>query len=378
MAMMRYTFLLQFFERLRLGPTRKSTHLRSLFKIAGIVVTCVALNAVSFYHFERRHGHDVSAFDAVWFSATTITTVGYGDLSPQTFSARLTTMLLMYLVGIASLPIAIAHFLAYFDVVRELEVAGMSENKKSDCLIIVHVPNTHWVQTLIAEARAEPTLASIPIWVIDPVLERLPESLASLPDVHFIHGNTIDLDTYRRAKVEAARFVIVLPSEPAISDSDAATSTVVRVIRSLTDARIIPVRVDSRNEHLFEGFRGLVPGDFPMKVAAQELTDPFVARGIDNLMSNREGSLPLSLAVNRLAGREVSQFEAMLRAFCESTQTQGELRLLAHVHDGTPNWLPKPDDKLEEGDIMILVGTQRPSAWRSLEEQLLALDEGKA
>ena len=377
MALFRYTLWARLLARLRLDRTRGGKHLRVLAKIICVVLVCFVLNAVSFYCFERRHGRDLNWVDAFWFSATTITTVGYGDLYPQSIAARIGTFLLMYMVGIALLPVAIAHFLAYFAVARELEVAGMSENKQNDCLIVVHFPSPHWVKTLIEEVRAEPDLATIPIWIIDPVLPSLPESISSLPDVHFVHGNTIDIETYKRANIEHARFVVVLPREPTLSDTDAATSTVVRVIRGLTSARIIPVQVDSKNDHLFEGFRGLVQGDFPMKVTAQELTDPYVARSVDNFMSNREGGLPLSMAVNRLANRTVAEFEAMLAAFSRSGHFKGELRLLSHVHRGTPNWLPKPDDIIEEGDVMIMVGTQRPGGWQRLEEQLLSLkDEG--
>lgn len=371
MSLSRYTLWAKLLEKLRLARTPKGKHLKVLARIVCVVAACFLLNAVSFHYFERASGRALSWFDALWFSATTITTVGYGDLYPETVAARIGTFLLMYMVGIALLPVAIAHFLAYFDVARELEVAGMCENKQKDCLVVVHFPNPHWTKTLIDEVRAEPELATIPIWIIDPILDRLPESIASLPDVHFIHGNTIDIDTYKRANVEHARFVVVLPREPTLSDTDAATSTVVRVVRGLTSARIIPLQVDSKNIHLFEGFRGLVQGDFAMKVAAQELSDPYVARGVDNLMSNREGCLPLSLEINQLANRTVGALETMIKAFTESPETQGELRLLAHVHRGMPNWLPKPDDLLEEGDAVILAGDRRPSEWAKFEERLL-------
>ena len=358
---------------IRWEPTHKGKHLRALACYLAIVLACCALNTMTFYFAERAHDKDYTWFDAVWFSATSITTVGYGDLSPQTVVGRVGTMVLMYMIGVACLPIAVAHLFAYFDIARELEAAGMSENKTKDCLIIVHFPNAHSVRTLIEEVRADPEHATIPVWIVDPEIERLPESIGAMPGVHFIHGNTIDHDTYRRANAAEAKFIVVLPREPHLSDSDAATSTVVRVIRQGTDARVVPVRVDGKNDHLFEDVRGLVPGDFPVKVAAQELTDPYVARGVDRLLSNREGSFPLSVEIHLLVGRTIAQFEALLRRFCQSAETEGDLRLLAHVHDGVPNWLPKPDDTLAAEDVMIVVGSHRPSAWKTLEQELLEL-----
>ncbi len=377
MALPAQPYWRRLFKWILLEPTLKGKHLRSVLMYVGIVLVCCVLNTVTFYFAERSQGRDYTLFDAVWFSATSITTVGYGDLSPQTVVGRIGTMVLMYMIGVACLPVAVAHLFAYFEIVRELEATGMSENKKDDCLIIVHFPNAHWVKALIEEVRADPLHEAIPVWVVDPLLERLPEPLASMPGVHFVHGNTIDLDTYRRANAGQAKFIVVLPREPHLSDTDASTSTVVRVIRQISDARIIPVRVDSKNDHLFEGVRGLVPGDFPMKVAAQELTDPFVARGMDSLLSNREGSFPLSVEIQLLAGRTIADFEALLRDFCGSESTEGDLRLLAHVHAGEPDWLPKPQTPLAEGDVMIVVGSHRPSKWKTLEEELMEIDRAR-
>ncbi len=359
---------------IELEPAPRAKHLRALALYLGVVLVCCALNTLTFYYAERTQGRRYSLFDAVWFSATSITTVGYGDLSPQTVWGRVGTMVLMYMIGVACLPVAVAHLFAYFEVTRELEVCGMSRNKTLNCLIIVHFPSAHSVKTLIEEVRADPQHAAIPIWVIDPELERLPESIASIPGVHFIHGNTLDPETYARANAAEARFIVVLPREPHLSDTDAATSTVVRVIREVTDARVVPVRVDGKNAHLFQGVRGLVPGDFPMKVAAQELTDPYVARCMDSLLSNREGSFPLSAEIRRFAGRTVGEFESLVQRYCASAATDGALRLLAHVHEGEPNWLPQPDDVLAEGDVMILVGSHRPAAWKTLEDELLELE----
>lgn len=57
---------------------------------------------VAVYKFEEpyaRHGID-SWFEALWWSVTTVTTVGYGDVTPITTPARVAAILLM-IVGIA-------------------------------------------------------------------------------------------------------------------------------------------------------------------------------------------------------------------------------------------------------------------------------------
>lgn len=48
-----------------------------------------------------------SFFDALWWSSTTITTVGYGDLAPQTVAGRVVAVVLM-VVGISSFAVITA------------------------------------------------------------------------------------------------------------------------------------------------------------------------------------------------------------------------------------------------------------------------------
>lgn len=63
---------------------------------------------------ERRAGGSIRTFgDALWWAAATITTVGYGDLSPVTAEGRVVAVLLM-VVGIALFGMLTAGIAAYF------------------------------------------------------------------------------------------------------------------------------------------------------------------------------------------------------------------------------------------------------------------------
>jgi voltage-gated potassium channel len=85
------------------------TYARRLFSLNGLgygallaAVTVLAGGAA----FAHAEGDEVTTWDGVWWAMTTVTTVGYGDLYPQTTIGRLIGMLVM-LVGIGFLSLLI-------------------------------------------------------------------------------------------------------------------------------------------------------------------------------------------------------------------------------------------------------------------------------
>lgn len=78
--------------------------LRSLFRPAMIFLFFLGMAVILafaglFYHVEKDHNPAVTSyFDAVYFSMSTMTTVGFGDISPQTVLGKSVAMVMM-LIG---------------------------------------------------------------------------------------------------------------------------------------------------------------------------------------------------------------------------------------------------------------------------------------
>jgi voltage-gated potassium channel len=82
-----------------LGTTQLSARAFTIARIAIMWVAVVAISALGMYLAEYEQNPNVrSIWDALWWAVVTITTVGYGDVSPATTEGRLAASVLMVLV----------------------------------------------------------------------------------------------------------------------------------------------------------------------------------------------------------------------------------------------------------------------------------------
>lgn len=97
---------------LALGTTRLGAQALTILRIAVIWVAVVVISALGMYLAEFGENPNVRTFwDALWWAIVTITTVGYGDVSPATAEGRLAAGVLMVL-GIAFFSFLTATFTA--------------------------------------------------------------------------------------------------------------------------------------------------------------------------------------------------------------------------------------------------------------------------
>jgi voltage-gated potassium channel len=86
-----------------------------------ITFTMVVLSTYTIYLIERETFPTL--FDALWWVMTTITTVGYGDLSPVTIPGRSFAMVL-YIFGIGILGVVIGKVVDSFSTIKRLKEEG--------------------------------------------------------------------------------------------------------------------------------------------------------------------------------------------------------------------------------------------------------------
>ena len=99
--------------------------------VAGTAAMALGLGAVAVLDAEQdAAGANITTFgDALWWSATTVTTVGYGDHFPVTTTGRLVAVALM-LVGIACIGAITAGVAAW--LVRQVEAEARAETSSDE------------------------------------------------------------------------------------------------------------------------------------------------------------------------------------------------------------------------------------------------------
>jgi len=76
--------------------------------LLGLLLFLVGVNTAAMVWFEK-----MSLADGLWMSLTTITTVGYGDLSPSTLVGRTVTVVSLYTFAISVLTLLISEIVEW-------------------------------------------------------------------------------------------------------------------------------------------------------------------------------------------------------------------------------------------------------------------------
>ena len=253
------------------------------FTTVGIWLT----SAYAFYHFEAPREGIESFADAAWWSMTTLSTVGYGDLYPITQGGRIVAILTMVL-GIGLLGAVAATTAAVFIEWRDRGKKGLRRHAVRDHLLILG-----WNEKgppAIENFRADPRHASTDILIVC----NRDQNPFDDPDVRFVRGLPGKASILEKAAAKDAGAAIVLASRPEDVRSDHETALVIASLRRLNpDIRIAAELIDADNkEHLTHaGVDALVDDNRTIaNLLVRSVQDEGVADVVAELLSSEIGS----------------------------------------------------------------------------------------
>jgi voltage-gated potassium channel len=114
-----------------LGTTQLRTQTKVILRIAVLWIVVVVISALGMYLAESGSNPNVtSLWDAIWWAVVTITTVGYGDVSPATSEGRIAAGVLMVL-GITFFSFLTASITAALASSTNSENLGATERLKT-------------------------------------------------------------------------------------------------------------------------------------------------------------------------------------------------------------------------------------------------------
>ena len=171
----------------------------NLFRLVGVIVALVMIGAAGLTYFEE----DRPFPDALWWAIVTLTTVGFGDISPVSLGGRVIGVVLMFF-GIGVLGTFTATIASVFVDQRQRKDRGMG-----DCDLEGHIILCGWnyrTQEILKDLRADSRSAARPIALVADV-----ETNPASDDEHlrFVRGTETENDLVR-AGIERAETVVLV------------------------------------------------------------------------------------------------------------------------------------------------------------------------
>jgi voltage-gated potassium channel len=229
--------------------------------------------------------------DAIWLTATTIVTVGYGDVSAKSVAGRLATMILLYGGAIFVVAAAVNHWTDAKADKIEQKRQGRWRWQLSKHVLIIGTPThnaTIFFARLAGQIRAARGWHGAPIQALTTAFDNqngLPLALRDLGVVHFSGDGSNDAD-FRAVNAAAARGALLLADDDDHPRSDGLTFDRIDRLRQIGyEGPIIAECVDDANRPrlLRAGATSLLR---PMRGFPEALTRALFAPGAETVIEN--------------------------------------------------------------------------------------------
>ena len=230
---------------------RKTTAVDGTQARRAIILLVIYLAAIGALHIAAMVTFEgLTLGDAAWLTMTTVTTVGYGDVSAASAAGRISTVVLLYIGGIFALGKGAGDYFDYRASKRLDMIEGRWRWNLQDHVLLINAPATGaelYFETLVRELRATEWGAERGVLILaEEWPGGLPASLRRLDVVH-VQGRGDTEDGLQAADAVSAAAIIVLSRETE-TGSDGLTFDIVHRLGALgRDGPVLAECIDDRN-----------------------------------------------------------------------------------------------------------------------------------
>jgi len=257
----------------------------TVLKVAKFLFALVAMHVAAMVWLE-----DLTLWQAIWLTLTTVTTVGYGDLSASTPAGQVATIVFMYVLGITTMAQLAGEYIEYRLDKRDRMVTGRWEWKAMrDHILIINTPNRdadRYLIRLVTQIRDTPGFEEIPIQILtQDYTDGLPREIREMGVVHRC-GIPETVENLKAVNVEEADYVLVLANDFSDHRADCVTLDVLEHIRRFnTDCYIVAEAVLDENKVRFKeyGARSVLR---PVRAYPEILVRAIAAPGTEEILEN--------------------------------------------------------------------------------------------
>lgn len=265
-----------------------------LARLFSLLIALILIHSVAMVYFES-----LGWGDALWLSVTTVTTVGYGDISAASWQGRLFTTVCLYVLAISLLAQLAAEFFEYRIKKRDDKFRGnWIWNDMNKHLLIINTPAANsgaYLERLIGQIRATPKFAQLPLQILTRNYPAgLPRELSSHNVVHY-NGGAEDAQSLAAVNVKTAAFIVILARDGSDPLSDSLTFDILSRIQDAGSSATILVEciVDENRQRLKKAGAAVVirPIRAYPELLVRALATPGTEVVLENLFTHDESNL---------------------------------------------------------------------------------------
>ncbi|MBT2680998.1 potassium channel protein [Bacillus sp. ISL-35] len=176
----------------------------SLWKITLIVLTVILLSSLIIKTLEPETFPRY--LDAVWWTMTTVVTVGYGDYSPSSDIGRIFTMILLYTVGIGAMGIIIGKIFDSLALYKKMKEEGKLAYKGKDHYILIGSSKDKLINVVEEILNSNKNCDIV-------IVDHSNESPVQHERVHFVSGNPAEEEVLMQANILESKSVAVFTDD---------------------------------------------------------------------------------------------------------------------------------------------------------------------
>jgi voltage-gated potassium channel len=335
-------------SRLRGWLTTLGTFIRrnNLPKLIILTILVVCGGTLGLSYFES-----VPPAQALWWTVVTITTVGYGDITPVTPGGRLVGAVTM-LAGIGLLGVLTAAIASIMIGTKLEGIRGMHTVDCTDHFVICGW--NHKAREILDELRSDLGTSRVPVVVI----ADLDEKPLQAPQFFFVRGEVAE-STIEQANMRQARAAIVLGDEQVDAFSrDARTILTTLTIKTAYPHLYTCVElVDTKNVthcRLARADEIIVSGALTSNLLVRAALDHGVTRVVSELLSAQGHELYLTRVPPSAVGR------TFIETLKQIKHEHNALIIAVQSSDGSLQTNPDSMYKLQEDEHLYLIAEHRP------------------
>lgn len=320
----------------------------NVIKLLGVILLITLCSGYLISFFEPG----VSFASGVWWSIVTLTTVGYGDISPSTAGGRILAIIIMFF-GIGLLGILSASLATMLISMRIRENRGMVISKAESHIIICEW--NHRAKAVLKELRSDSQTMDLPIVLIADV-DQKPVSDSNLI---FVRG-VVNEETLKMANLEKASTIIILGDDEVEETArDAKVILTTLTVETLNPQVYSVVElVDKANELHCQRANAneiIIGSELNSHLLASAACDHGISRIISELLSSRYGNELYSMPVpEKMAGLKFVEIFVTMK-----TDSNTTVFGIQKGRGGEFISNPDTDYIVEESDYLLVISKDR-------------------